>query len=128
MTDLRQGRLRRSLSETFFSPSLHQTPMLQEGVSDHGHQGVTVEAAPGAPLEVVEAELLLHLLMGLLAHPARLDGGRQLSQRNPGRQVGQIVFALARRPPLAHEPGFLPRHVLLALVKDVLRRPQGNRI
>jgi len=29
--------------------------MLEEGVSDHGHKGVTMKAMPGPSLEVVEA-------------------------------------------------------------------------
>ena len=36
--------------------------MLEEGIGDHGHQGMAVKAAPGAALEVVEAQFLLHLL------------------------------------------------------------------
>lgn len=100
--------------------------MLEEGIGDHGHQGMAVKAAPGAALEVVEAQFLLHLLVGLLAHPACLDGGGELREGGSDRQVGQIVFALARRPPLAHQPGLLSRHVLLALVVDALGRPIGD--
>ena len=48
--------------------------MLEEGVSDHGHERVTVKALPGSSLEVVEAEFLLHLLMGLLAQAAYTNG------------------------------------------------------
>jgi hypothetical protein len=43
-----------------------------------------------------------------------------------GRQVGQIVFLLARRAPLADEPNLFARHVLLAFVADPLRRPVGD--
>lgn len=50
--------------------------MLEEGVSNHRHEGVTMETLPGSSLEVVEAEFLLQLLMRLLANPSRLDGGR----------------------------------------------------
>ena len=66
--------------------------MLEEGVSDHRHERMTVKALPGASLEVVEAEFLFQLLMGLLADPARLDGGSQGAQVHPGGQVGEIVF------------------------------------
>ena len=40
---------------------------MEEGVSDHCHERMTVKALPGPSLEVVEAEFLLQLLMGLLA-------------------------------------------------------------
>ena len=36
---------------------------------------MTVKALPGSSLEVVEAEFLFQLLMGLLANPSRLDSG-----------------------------------------------------
>lgn len=51
--------------------------MLEEGVSDHCHEGMTVKALPGSSLKVVEAEFLFQLLMGLLADPSRLDRGGQ---------------------------------------------------
>ena len=41
--------------------------MLEEGVSDHRHKRMTVKALPRSSLEVVEAEFLCQLLMGLLA-------------------------------------------------------------
>ena len=50
--------------------------MLQEGVSDHRHQRMTVKAVPGPSLEVIKAEFFLHLLVSLLANPSRLYGGR----------------------------------------------------
>ena len=46
-----------------------ETPGLQIGVCDHGHQGVTMEAMPGSALEVIEAEFLLELLPDI----ARID-------------------------------------------------------
>ena len=54
--------------------------MLEEGVGDHRHERVTVKALPGSSLEVIEAEFLFQLLMGLLADPSRLDGGGQGAQ------------------------------------------------
>ena len=59
--------------------------MLEEGVGDHRHKGMTVKALPGSPLEVVEAEFLLHLLMRLLANPSCLYGGGQSAQIGRGR-------------------------------------------
>ena len=49
--------------------------MLEEGVSDHCHERMTMKASPGPSLEVVEAEFLFQLLMSLLADPSRLDSG-----------------------------------------------------
>src|ERR687886_468321 len=44
-----------------------------------------MQAAPGAPLVVIESELLLHLLVRLLAAPARLDRAGELAQRGRDR-------------------------------------------
>ena len=43
--------------------------MLEEGVSDHRHERMTVKALPGPSLEVVKTEFFFHLLVSLLAHP-----------------------------------------------------------
>ena len=69
--------------------------MLEEGVSDHCHERMTVKALPGSSLEVVEAEFFFQLLVSLLADPPRLDGGSQGAQVSPGGQVGEIVFLLS---------------------------------
>src|ERR687889_277956 len=79
--------------------------VLEEGEGEPAQERVVVQPAPGAALEVVEAELLLELLVRLLAHPPGLDRRRQLLQRRLGRQVGQVVLALAGGAALAHEPG-----------------------
>src|SRR6195256_6529529 len=95
--------------------------MLEESVSNHGHERVAVEALPGSPLEVVETQFFFQLLVGLLANPSRLDGGRQGAQVSLRRQVGEIVFLLSRHPVFADEPGLLPWQMLLTLVPDPLR-------
>jgi len=64
--------------------------MLEEGVGDHRHERVPVKALPGSTLEVIEAELFFHLLVGLLADPSRLDGGRQRAQVGAGGQVAEV--------------------------------------
>ena len=68
-----------------------------------------MEAMPGSPLEVVEAEFFLELLMGLFADPSRLDRGGKRLEGGVRRQVGKVVFALAeaRRSPMsqASSPG-----------------------
>ena len=43
--------------------TLLKPEVLQEVEGDQHHQGVVVQAGPGSPLEVVETELFLHLLM-----------------------------------------------------------------
>ena len=49
--------------------------MLEECVSDHGHERVTTEALPRSSLEVIKPEFLFHLLMGLFANPSGFDRG-----------------------------------------------------
>ena len=49
--------------------------MLEECISDHGHERVAMKTMPRPSLEVVEAELLLQLLVDLLTDPSRLDRG-----------------------------------------------------
>lgn len=100
--------------------------MLEEGIGDHCHERMTVKARPGSSLDVVETEFFLHLLMGLLADPSRLDRGRQGAQVHRGWQVGKIVFLLAQRSVLADEPGLVSRKMLLTLVPYPLRRPIGD--
>jgi hypothetical protein len=51
--------------------------VLQIEEGDHTHESVAMQTAPGSPFEVIEAKFLLELLMGLLAEPARLDGGSE---------------------------------------------------
>src|SRR3982074_1857508 len=94
--------------------------MLEESVSNHGHERVGVEALPGSPLEVVETQFLFQLLVSLLANPSRLDGGRQGAQVRLCRQVGEIVFFLSRHPVFADGASLLPGQMLLAFVPDSL--------
>src|SRR4051794_6325893 len=90
---------------SFFPPTRSlQAPVLQVGESNTGHQRVPMQAGPGPPLEVAEAEFLLELLMHLLAGPARLDGGSQPPQRGPLRQVAEVVLLLAAVAPFADQP------------------------
>src|SRR5205823_1885140 len=63
-----------------------------------------------------EAEFLLGLLMRLLTDPSGLDRGGERLEAGVGRQVGHIVFLLARRPALANEPDFVARHALHAII------------
>jgi hypothetical protein len=82
--------------------------MLEEGVSDHRHERMTVKALPGPSLEVVKTEFFFHLLVSLLADPTRLDGGCQGAQVGLRRQVGEIIFLLSRHPVFADKPSLVP--------------------
>src|SRR5438445_4556616 len=99
--------------------------MLEESVSNHGHERVAVEALPGSPLEVVETQFFFQLLVSLLANPSRLDGGRQGAQVRLRWQVGEIVFLLSRHPVFADEPSLVAWQMLLTLVPDPLRWSVG---
>ena len=69
--------------------------MLKEGVRDHYHERVSVQALPGPSLEVIETEFFFHLLVGLLANPSCLDDGSQSTQVRLGGLAGEIVFLLS---------------------------------
>ena len=121
-----QRRLRRRAADSFFPPRCCETAMLEEGVSNHRHERMAVQALPGSALEVIEAEFLFQLLVSLLANPSRLDGRRQGAQSGLRRQIGEIVFLLPRHPMLADEPSLLARQMLLTLVPDPLRWSVGD--
>src|SRR3954451_23859386 len=87
----------------FFSPRpalSGEAQVLQVGERDAAHQRVPVQASPGAALEVAEPQFALELLVGLLAHPARLDGRGERAQRGTRRQVAEVELALAAGTPL----------------------------
>ena len=100
--------------------------MLEESIGDHGHQRVAMKPLPGSPLEVIETEFLVHLLVRLFTHTARLDGWGEHGEVGIGRQVREIVLSLTRETMLANEPGLLTGQMLLALVPDPLRRAVGD--
>src|SRR6516162_11462220 len=87
---------------------------------------MTVQACPRSPLEVIEAEFFLELLMRLLADPARLDGPGELLRRRVGRKIGEIVFALTGRTVLADHPHLFTGQMLRAHVADSLCRAIGD--
>jgi len=59
----------------FFPSRLCETAVLEERVSDHGHERMTVEALPGSSLEVIEPQFFFQLLMGLFANPSGFNRG-----------------------------------------------------
>src|ERR1700731_4769912 len=86
----------------FFLPCCCQPATLEEGVSDHRHERMTVKALPGPSLEVLSSA------GELLADPKRLDGGCQGAQVGLHRQVGEIIFLLSRHPVFADKPSLVP--------------------
>lgn len=58
--------------------------VLEEGVGQLAQERVVVQAAPGAALEVVEAQLVLELLVHLLADPS--SAARSIRCQRHGRQ------------------------------------------
>jgi len=101
--------------------------MLEECVSNHCHQRVTMKAVPRPSLEVVETEFLLQLLMSLFADPSCLDRRSQAAQVHLGGQVGKIIFLLPGGAMLADEPGFVALQMLLSLIPYSLRSPSAVR-
>src|SRR5258707_11564305 len=97
--------------------------MLEEGVSNHCHQRVTVKAVPRPSLEVVEPEFLLQLLMSLFADPSCLDRRSQTAQVHLGGQVCKIIFLLPGPPALAAQPGFAAWQLLVTLIPYPLSSP-----
>ena len=59
----------------FFPPRLCETAVLEECVSDHGHEGMSMEALPGSSFEVIEPQFFFQLLMGLFANPSGFNRG-----------------------------------------------------
>jgi hypothetical protein len=70
-----QGWVGRRPVDCFFPPSCFEPAILEEGVGDHRHERMTTQALPGSYLEVVKTKFFFHLLVSLLANPARLEGG-----------------------------------------------------
>ena len=97
-----------------------------EGVGDHCHERMPMQALPASALKVIETEFFFQLLMSLLANPSCLDGCRQGAQVGLRRQVGEIVFFLPRRTVFADEPSLFTVEMLLPLVPDPLRWSVGD--
>jgi hypothetical protein len=104
--------------------------VLQEGESEHRHERMAVKTLPGSSLEVVEAESLFQL-MRMLANPSCLYGGGQSAQIGRGRQIGEVVLLLSRRPVFADEPSLIPpgdvADLCLRSAAVVRRRPAHGR-
>ena len=62
-------------------PTYAQPQTLQERERHQCQHRVVVQPAPGSPLEVIQPQLLLELLVRLLTRPPRLDRRNQRQQR-----------------------------------------------
>ena len=63
--------------------------MLEERVSNHRHQRMTMKAVPRPSLEVVEPEFLLQLLMGLLQIHRALIVAAKLRRSIPAAKLAR---------------------------------------
>src|SRR5262249_10581477 len=86
----------------FFSappaPPLRTPPLQQQkAIRQQGHTHVVVQAPPRAPLEVVQAQLFLQLLIPLLHRPAALPQSDSLLAAGVRRQVRERILDLAIR-------------------------------
>jgi hypothetical protein len=59
--------------------------MLEEGIGDHRHEGMSMEQMQGSSFEVIKPKLFLELLMGLFAD-------------SPGAKRAAIGWTLFRSP------------------------------
>src|ERR1700692_3311428 len=110
----------------FFPSRLSKAAMLKEGIGDHRHEGMTMQALPRSSLEVIEPQFLFQLLVRLLANPSCLDRGGQGAQVGVRWQIAQIVLLLAAGAVLADEPGFVARHMLRGFIVDTSGRVIGR--
>jgi hypothetical protein len=107
-----RGRRRRRPSFFFPRP---RPEVLQEAEGDQVQQRVVMQRSPTAALQMIEPELIFHLLMRLLAAPPGFDVPRQRLQRGVRRVVAHVVLLLSRVSPLAHQPLHLLSRQPLAL-------------
>src|SRR6266542_3970743 len=76
----------------------------QEAIRQETQRGMVVEAWPGAPLEVIEPQFFLELLVALLHLPARFPQTDGLGQRGRRWQIGQRVADRTIAAPLHQQP------------------------
>src|SRR5437763_9740694 len=96
----------------------------QKAIRQQHQRRVVVKAAPGAPLEVVQPQLLLQLLVALLDWPAALPQADGLFASRARRQVGEGKLQLTLGLLLDQQPHRL--RVGTAAVLPVLTRPDAQ--
>ena len=80
----------------------------EEGMGGRTERDVVMEASPGAPFEVIQAQLAFQLLIVALDPPAQLGEPRPRTKRRlrrQGREIARRGGGLSARP-LAEEPHF----------------------
>ena len=83
----------------FFPPCCCQPAMLEEGVSDHRHERMTVKALPGPSLEVVKTEFFFHLLVSLLGRSNNAIPSEPHATASPSDALLRIDVHRDRRKP-----------------------------
>jgi hypothetical protein len=53
----------------FFPARCFEPAILEKGVCDHRHEGMTMQNLPRSAFKVIEAEFFLQLLVSLIANP-----------------------------------------------------------
>ena len=99
----------------------------QEAVGQHHQAGVVVEPPPRPALEVVQAQLLLHLLVALLHRPAALPQPDRLDPARVRRQVAEGVLDLAVGLLLDQQPDRLGPGALARSPSPGPARPAARR-
>lgn len=96
---------RRDACRFFALSAQPQPPRLQKQQRRHGQQRMMAQSMPRSALEMVQTQLLFHLLMRLFARPSRLDRARQFhGKRVPvpvagGHEVMQLLFVAGNQRP-----------------------------
>src|SRR3954447_5068533 len=96
----------------------------EEPIGQHHQAGVVMEPAPRPALEMIQAQLFLHLLVALLHRPAALPEPDRLEPARPPRQGSESGPGLAVGLLLDQQPERLGEGALTPL--PALRRPDPD--
>src|SRR3954453_9393433 len=96
----------------------------QEPIGQHHQAGVVMEPTPRPPLEMIQAQFFLYLLVALLYRPATLPEPDRLHPARPRRQVRGRGLELAVGLLLDQQPLRLGEGALAPL--PALRRPDPH--
>src|SRR5215468_8826468 len=101
------GRLSLVYRLFFYRLLLRRSPLAfqgQKAIRQQHQRGVMVKPTPGAPLEVVQSQFLLQLLVALFHRPAALPQADGLLATGPRRQVREGKLQLAISLLLKQQP------------------------
>src|SRR5262249_32031400 len=96
----------------------------QESIGEHHQAGVVMIPAPRPALEMIQAQLFLHLLVALLHRPAALPEPDRLEPTRRRRQIREGELDLAVGLLLDQEPQRRRQRTLTPL--PALRRPDPD--